>query len=113
MAAIFFLLAALHELPTIIKKKQKKKNRFKHDLPACHSLSHSPRSETAGLSGGLRCKIKCSLYDGAAHLPPLHTHTHTQKGTHPAPAVLLWSDSQRCAVSHGEELILLVGSGIG
>lgn len=27
------------------------------------------------------------------------------KGTHPAPAVLLWSDSQHCAVSHGEELI--------
>lgn len=43
--------------------------------------------------------MECGPDDEAAPLSPL------SKGTHPAPAVLLWSDSQHCAVSHGEELI--------
>lgn len=46
----------------------------------------------------LRCGMLCWRWH--EHPPP-----PLYKGPHPAPAVLLWSDSQYCAVSHGEEII--------
>lgn len=72
----------------------------------CHTLSHKPDPSGSDCLEAWKLLwfwawgVECGADDDTNPPPP----QSFKKG--PRPAVLLWSDSQYCAVSHGEEIIL-------
>lgn len=107
-AGCHILPATLYELPAIIKRWI----RFKHDLPACHSLPHYLNSSVIALTIRGRCGFWASEVWNVVltmKLPPLPLQGNSSSSS----CLVVVRFSALCCITWGRVNPAVVGSGIG